>query len=295
MLLQRLPGLGRTSAATEDRQFVDTYLLDGLRASHVLDLLEVADPAVLSADWINPLNDAGLLILGRKIAVFGLVEDAIGFCRKNTRERNSTLLFDIVSALVASAGQPIDLSGIEIVSGHSVTLDLSQSIVKNLYVGDSAIERLVIGGADPVGTRIERTTIGKLEGVANERGIPVWLQNNNKFSSYTSIATVSRIRNANISAGHKVLVTILRKTYFQKGAARKEEALLRGLGKLVKSGQVDRIINKLVAEGLINIVTGDSGKLYAPVRANTARVGKMLAELNMSADPVWRFVGELGD
>jgi hypothetical protein len=90
-----------------------------------------------------------------------------------------------------------------------------------------------------------------------------------------------------------VLVTILRKTYFQKGAARKEEALLRGLGKLVKAGVLDRILNKLIAEGLLTAAAGDTGTIYAPVRAQTRRVGQMLSELNLSRDSVWEFVGSL--
>jgi hypothetical protein len=39
VLIQRLPGLGRTSADTQDHRFVDTYLLDGLRAEHIIIIL----------------------------------------------------------------------------------------------------------------------------------------------------------------------------------------------------------------------------------------------------------------
>jgi hypothetical protein len=88
-------------------------------------------------------------------------------------------------------------------------------------------------------------------------------------------------------------VTVLRKTFFQKGSGRKEEALLRGLGQLVKAGDLDRIVGKLIKEGLLTKQRGDSGDLYVPVRSEARRAGKIIAELSLSKDPIWIFTSEL--
>jgi hypothetical protein len=110
---------------------------------------------------------------------------------------------------------------------------------------------------------------------------------------FSSVATTSRIKAANLGPAQKVLVTVLRKTFFQKGAGRKEEALLRGLGKLVKPGILDRILGRLISEGLLNKAKGDGGDLYIPIRSQARRAGQMVAELSLSKDPIWIFVTSL--
>jgi hypothetical protein len=292
VLLQRLPGLGRTAADTQDRRFVDTYILDGLRAAHVVNLLSGALQGEVTEDWLNPLSENGLLIVSMKLGNLNLVEEAVSFCRKYCRERNKTLIFDVICALLLCGEERLELSGVEIDGGHASTADFSSVRVHGLHISNSIIDKLVLSGFTTDGVAIERSIIGLLEGVSSHSGIPAWLKGN-EISDYTSIATVSRIRSATISSNHKVLVTVLRKTYFQRGAARKEEALLRGLGQLVRSGTVDRILNRLISENLLQATRGDTGTLYVPVRSQTGRVGKMLAELNMSKDPVWEYVGAL--
>jgi len=69
--------------------------------------------------------------------------------------------------------------------------------------------------------------------------------------------------------------------------------LLRGLGKLVKQGTLDKIIGKLISEGIINPEKGKEGNLYIPVRSQTSRVGKIMAEPSLSDDQIWTFVTHL--
>lgn len=288
VLLQRLAGLGRTAADTEDRRFTDTYLLEGLRAMHVIGLVEVHDSSAMDVEWMNPLSENSLLIAARKLQTFNLSDEAIGFCKKFCRQRNKTLIFDLVNASVIVVIPEIDFGGVEIDGGYGATLDLSKTRVAGLFISNSVLEKIILSGMESPNLRITSTDIGVAQGVSSAAGIPEYLKGN-KIESFTSIATVSRIKTSDISAEHKVLVTILRKTYFQKGAARKEEALLRGLGKLVKSNTLDKIINKLIGEHLLTKAKGEEGTIYAPVRSETSRVSRMLAELGLSKDPIWLF------
>jgi hypothetical protein len=79
-------------------------------------------------------------------------------------------------------------------------------------------------------------------------------------------------------------------TFFQKGAGRKEEALVRGLGKLAEP---DKILRLLVRENIITRFRGEEGWVFAPQRAQAGRMRKMLEELNTSTDPIWTEVAAL--
>jgi hypothetical protein len=221
-----------------------------------------------------------------------VVEDAIAFCKANSRAKNQTLLLDITSSLLVSGLTECFLGGSYIQGGHASILDFSHCRVSGLYVEDSIIERVVISGAAVEDVRLTKNIIGTLEGISSQDAIPNWLKGND-VEVFSSIATTSRIRAANLQPTQKVLVTVLRKTFFQKGAGRKEEALLRGLGKLVKMGVLDRILGRLIGEGLLKKEKGESGDLYIPVRSETRRAGQMLAELSLSKDPIWTFVTSL--
>ena len=67
IMLQRLPGLGRLSAETSNREFVDDYILEGLRASDVLDSLRAKESSLAGDVWENPLKE-----LGQRIVAAGI-------------------------------------------------------------------------------------------------------------------------------------------------------------------------------------------------------------------------------
>jgi hypothetical protein len=292
VLLQRLPGLGRTAADSDERRFVDTYLLDGLRASDVINIVDRGDSRPASSNWVNPLSENGLLICGRKLSSLNMLDEATAYLKANTKAKNQTLLLDIIASLLVSGLTDVDLGGAYVDGGHASILDFSHARVKNLHVENSVIEKINISGAAVSNVRFKVNAIGTLEGISSQDAIPDWLSGNT-VDLFSSVATTSRIRAANLLAAQKVLVTVLRKTFFQKGSGRKEEALLRGLGKLVKAGDLDRILGKLISEGLLTKERGDSGDLYVPVRSQTRRAGDMSAELSLSKDAIWSFVSSL--
>jgi hypothetical protein len=292
VLLQRLPGLGRTAADSEDRRFVDTYMLDGLRASNVLDIIERKDTRQWGGNWFNPLSENGLLICGRKLEALSLVDSAISLCKANRSAKNQTLALDVIGSILVSGISDISFGGIYVEGGHASVLDFSHVRLSGIQISCSVLERVIISSASVIDLILTKNDIGVLEGISNQSAIPDWMKDNT-IELFSSVATTSRIRAANLSPTQKVLVTVLRKTFFQKGAGRKEEALLRGLGTLVKAGVLDKIVAKLIGEGILTKEKGQEGNLYVPVRSETRRAGKMLAELSLSKDPIWKFVTEL--
>ncbi|MGA7384395.1 MAG: hypothetical protein WBW81_06805 [Methylocella sp.] len=292
VLLQRLPGLGRTSADTQDRRFVDTYLLDGLRAEHLILVLERSVPHEVDHSWNNALGENAIAIASAKLSELSLVETALSFCVKYKAYHNQTLLMDLVSCILATSNLEIDFRGIEITDAYASSLDLSGMRISNLYVADSIIAKLVVVGAHVEDVAFNKCTIDFLEGISSDSGKPDWLRDC-KIERFSSVATTSRIRAAKLDPAHKVLVTILRKTFFQKGAGRKEEALTRGLGRLVKPGVTQHVIGKLITEGLLSSTTGNEGPVFVPNRAQTQRAGRIISELTFSKDPIWEYVSTL--
>jgi hypothetical protein len=300
VLLQRLPGLGRTASDSQDRRFVDTYLLDGLCAEHIVAILERQVPHEVDQSWSNPINEGGIEIARAKIEDLYLTDTAINFCLKYKDYNNQTLLLDYVSCILANKSRSaesdklnaIDFRGIQITGAYGSLLDCSSTRLQNLYIEHALIERLVISGTQVNGVSFVSCAFATIEGISSESGKPEWLRDC-KIDKFSSVATTSRIRAAKLDPAQKVLVTILRKVFFQKGSGRKEEALTRGLGRLVKPSITSSVIRRLTTDDILSETEGDEGIVYVPNRAQTNRVGKMIAELTFSTDPIWQFVSSL--
>lgn len=104
---------------------------------------------------------------------------------------------------------------------------------------------------------------------------------------------MSRIKKIGLKAPQEVLITIIRKTFFQKGSGRKEEALLRGLGMISGKNYSTRILNIMIREGLLTTFRGNDGTVYSPVRSHTRRMQDILDKLTASTDPLWLEVDNL--
>jgi hypothetical protein len=114
-----------------------------------------------------------------------------------------------------------------------------------------------------------------------------------EVEAFDSVASQSRIRRIGLNPAHEMLITFVRKTFFQKGAGRKEEALLRGFGQVASRNLARRILNILLRDGLLTTFRGSEGAVYVPNRAETRRMQALLDDLASSTDPLWMEVGAL--
>lgn len=122
--------------------------------------------------------------------------------------------------------------------------------------------------------------------------MPSWvkLQSVDRFDS---VQTVAEIRKAGLSPAHEILVSILKKTFLQKGSGRKEEALMRGFGRGTIKSIADDVINLLMREGVLSRHRGNEGWIYAPGRSHSARIQAIVSQLRSSSDPLWANVDAL--
>lgn len=293
VMLQRLPSLGRVGPDSGDRQFIDMYILDGLRAHHISRLVEGDElNRRLSTEisWDNALGVLGQKVLASKM---GAKSGAfLELARRSAGAKNGTLSLDIVSGILRLPQAESNFSNLEVRSGSATEIDFSGSDVRNLEIKSCIIEEVVLPSAPPRDTFVSACLIGKITGASSVDGLGAWIKQN-EVDEFDSVRTVRRIRDAGLNPAHEVLVAIVKKTFFQPGAGRKEEALLRGFAAGAYTKVAPRVLAILVGEDVLRTFRGDEGKVYSPNRKHAGRMKQMLDELRASSDSIWQNVGAL--
>jgi hypothetical protein len=291
-MLQRLPGLGRVAAESNDRQFIDMFILDGLRAIDLSRLITKGEAQIEETPWRNALDQLGQRVLAKKIHEGnGLERRSLQMATRCASGKNRVLACDIAATLVRLPSGECDFQGLAIDEGDFVEFDMTNRVPLNLRIYNTSFGTLSICPVVPKGTELKACVAEKLLGVTSANGLPKWADVD--ADQYLEVQNVASIRRLGLKPAQEILVTIVRKTFFQKGAGRKEEALLRGLGRMGAAALAHRVVNILISEGLLTSFRGDEGTVYAPERSHANRMRKMLDELNVSQDDIWIAVSSL--
>jgi hypothetical protein len=205
---------------------------------------------------------------------------------------NKVLGCDITASILRTDLRDFDFHGLQIDDGHFVRFDMSKTLPSNLVITNTAFGELILPSAPPPNTSISDSIALRVFGVAGAGGLPAWIKNLDA-DRFDSVESVSRIRKIGLDPRHEILAAIVRKTFFQKGTGRKEEALLRGLGKVAAPAVSEKIVNYLIRENVLTRFKGTEGWVYAPNRSFAGRMKKMLYELKVSTDPIWIEIGKL--
>ena len=296
IMLHRLPGLGRLDADSNDRMFVDSYILNGLRAEDIINSVQNMEKSIFEENWINPLNIEGINILANYIEYdeerLKTFLNAAVLCN---RKSNSVFIADIVTAIVKTFIYPyIDFKGINITETHIYSLDFSNKVIENLDFKNVWINDVDLTNVNFKNVNFFNCVIEKIKGISSTNSLPSGFISCN-ISEYQPISTVNRIRRANLSRAQTILVTIIKKIFstVTKGNGRKEEALLRGLGDKSDSKICDKLLNRMLTENLITKHKGHEGWIYSPVLKSTARMVKILSDLSNSNDELWEYASTL--
>jgi hypothetical protein len=293
VMLQRLPALGRVKAESNDRQFIDVYILDGLRAKDVAKVVRSDESSMRAqalTSFINPLDD-----LGQRLLSFHLedrTKESVQFARRCLMHKNRVLACDIIASILRMKLGSFDFGALSVTDGHFIRFDMSGTLPIGLSITDSVFGTLILPSAPPPRTTISNSLAERVFGVGGASGLPGWITNLG-VDTFDSVESVSRIRKIGLDPRHEILVTVIRKTFFQKGSGRKEEALLRGLGQVAAPSVSERIVNLLLKDDVLQRFKGDEGWVYTPNRALAGRMKKMLYELKVSQDPIWLGVENL--
>ncbi len=292
-MLQRLPSLGRVGGESQDRQFVDMFILDGLRAKDVASLpenSEVHRQQAFGSNWLNPLASLGQSILATDLR--NRVETYRQIATRSCAAQNPTLSADIVSAMSKADLPSVDLQGLKLVGAAFTDLDLNDTPLSNLTISEATIERLILPNSPPLNVSINRSLVVRVSGAASYSGLPAWVHLES-VDHFDSVMTVAQIRKAGLSPAHEILTAILKKTFKQKGAGRKEEALLRGFGGGTSKKLASSILSLLMRDEILTRHKGDEGWIYSAKRNHDARISLILDQLRSSGDKLWVEVDDL--
>lgn len=287
VLLQRLVGLGRYESESDNRKFADTYLLDGLRALDICIIIHDDDKiAILQDRWFNPLRNLGVKILAAEIDNHDeLLKKSFRYLSQSTTDHNGIFLGDVFTGYVRILPD-FRANNITIYDAHLAELDLSDSCPSGVTFKDTIIEELHIGAKSVTNFVLSNCTIGIIYGASSPQSLPGWIENSS-VETFHSFKNISAIKDIKLEDRHKVLLTIIHKTFFQKGAARKEEALLRGLGSHARNANPKKIIQLLVSENILTRAKGEEGFIYKPNRKYAARMIELMQQRSSSKDPLW--------
>ncbi|NBC33785.1 MAG: hypothetical protein GVY13_14015 [Alphaproteobacteria bacterium] len=286
-MLQRLPMLGRTDPGSSDRQFLDTYILDGLRATALIESISLEKSTeLINKNWRNPLESFGRALLADHVASPGNAASYLRLCKKSSEKINQILPGDIVSAMLSTEGGQLDFENLVIKDSHLGEIFLADSNAKNIIFEDCIVEQLHIGPVPPQNIVFRRCIIRSVHGLSTSDPRPTYIQDS-QIESYDALSNVAKIREAKLSREQTIFCAIIQKTFFQPGGGRKEEALLRGLGDTADKRAARSILQMLMKEGILDKFPGDSGVVYIPIRKHTQRMAKILSALHHSTDPLW--------
>lgn len=290
VMLQRMVALGRVSPESNDRRFVDMFLLDGLLGMDVSAAVLHPQKDIFKQKWGNPPREVGQAIIAG--GAMGNEDSNIGFALKAINEGNVTLGMDVISAVIATGNRSVDLNGATIQEAHIYSIDFSEQQLTNGTIVQSIIERLCLSVNEPASFSITNCSIESVLGVSSKAGLPKWIQNC-KINNFQSVSTISRIKHSSLKPSEIMFLSIIKKTFFQPGAGRKEAALLRGIGdeKPMKYGH--DILRLLVKEAILKKVPGSEGAVYVPERKYTRRMGDIMHKLGLSDDAPGKKVGQL--
>ena len=291
VMLQRLPSLGRLATDSDERQFTDMYILDGLRAK------DVAEVALSSSETVREVTSAtwrnGLDLLGQRIlASDSRCSDSrlLALAETAATSVNRTLGADIIASLLLRREPELDFEGLQLADGHFVRIDFTGRKVKRLTLADCTFGSLTLPVEPLTSIRIESSLAERVYGATSAKGLPAWAAIT--VDAFDSAENTAGIRRIGLKPAQQILATTIRKTFFQKGAGRKEEALTRGFAKIGTPGLTGKVLNYLLREGVLERSKGQEGWLYIPVRKHSGRMQAILAELTTSQDEIWRTVSE---
>jgi hypothetical protein len=237
------------------------------------------------------LGDVGMGVVMSRLETRSISCGKLGAAldRANKEEDLDSLLFDLVRLMIERScviESPLVLRGV-VVDEIELT-SASQGYVR-LRFRDCYFGRLLLDAdLDPKSLpRFESCYFGDVDGRASLKDLPKGVFDSEcefgKFSEQPE--TTAAIQGMSLPIGTIIMLTVLKKIFFQSGSGRKENALHRGLDHQARR-LVPAVLHLLQKEGLISPYkrAGLSMKIWHPDRTQRARVGRLIASPRTAED-----------
>lgn len=289
-MLMRLCTLGRVAPSSPERQFVDNYIVDGLRAEALIRSIDTQDKSITNQRWKQPLSRLGWSLLHDSLVSLdrdGAYKATLALL---TRGNNYQAYAEVLSTLLAIDGPLIDACGASLSDCDVYWLRVGQRRIINITIKSSYIRNLeLLPEATDARSVLELTDCQILElfGVSSSDGLPIWIHGS-EIEKYDSLSNANLIKRSELGAAHTLFLAVVHKIFFQPGAGRQENALLKGgFGQKFDHKLLSKILAILLREKLIEKHPGDAGPIYGPIRKHTKRMTAIKGQLALSGDPLW--------
>lgn len=291
VMLQRLPGLSRVSSESTDRQFIDHYILDGLRADLLIEVVYSDNKEYFRKNWQHPLTKTGIEIVAKKMSNDKSANIFIQFLNKAIKDDgNRILIGDIVSSIINHESKNvINLKGIVINNTTIGALNFSRSLIDNVLFVDCFIDEVDITNYSFTKISFKDCIIRKIYGISKGSELPPFFTNS-EIELFEPDPMSSTNRLSDLSPNHMIFISIIKK-FFLLDSKKTENDLKKSYGNREDKERVSEILKILIKEKIVS--KPDEKKCHTAKTFNRKRILKILDQLNKSKDPLWKSIGEL--
>lgn len=277
VLLLRLPGLGYDPNDHNVRRFIDKDFADACAAGFLFNSLSSYNENMskLFNDVQCHLLDVGYAMFEHKCKAY--TQKQIGALLNSClRQENQYVKSDAVMLMQRLNIPIVDTVYIQGVSGK-VCIDCEFDM-HNVTYADCVFDSVEIDGVvnEPFLPKFQGSYIEKVDGIFESSKDLLFDDNCQVFEYVDDLKTTNAIMNTPLDTQVKVLVSILKKLYIQRGAGRLESAFLRGLDTNAKR-YVGDILRLLQTEGLAVKLARSGKEIWLAEMRNFPRVGKIIS------------------
>lgn len=305
--LQRLPALSAMSEDPGSRTFVDEDMLYALQGGALVDLItgSFAGQSLRSIDALRPnaFKMATYKCVSTEITADTVVAVGERFHRHRARGESNgelaspQLVGDCVELAMDIAIElekdSIDFRGLDVAGAVVGQVRADEVIPHAITFSDCQIGdlRLTQFSSASLPFRVVGGIVNRVSGAASREGLPEGLVDAQcEIQQFDALSTNADVLRSDLSPGTKALLTVLRKLYKQAGSGRKVSALHRGITDAKVKAQIEAIIDLLERAGMLRLFN----QVAHPVRAQSARIERILAAPLLSDDPVCVEARQLG-
>ncbi|MEM9161410.1 MAG: hypothetical protein AAGB46_20375 [Verrucomicrobiota bacterium] len=291
LLTSRLPGLGSVPGKPGSKAFVDDAFADAAASGQVSQYLETP-----FNDHLHLMNlEKSLGILGKEMVFWhlggetGSLQLAIQQSAKDPKY--SRLTCDLFSVMnensISYTGDVLIIS-----DGYfdHLEVDANQDF-SNIKFRECLIRKLELGRSDlkheeKSFPKFKRCVIERVIGAMSASDLPKRLFSGTSIEDFSEFAATNEaVIKSNLPEPTKVLLTILRKLFIQRGSGRLISALHRGLPQR-STKFVMPIIDALISRGFSEIITLDRRNILLPNRSKAADALSIINAPNMSKEEI---------
>lgn len=291
LLLQRLPGLGATQQQDGSRHLIDTDFADAARAGDIVRFIEdpFANRPAEANGWECPLETLGIEIVAERLINTAGLAGKLSTAAVQANE-SSVLAFDVIRVVQAmGTGSPEGYVNIRGILIPHLELSADRKLGPNVIFEDCVITECYIepGLGQEELPRFKNCHFAAVSGRVSRVDIPdgVLVGTCVVDDFGDSSDATAHIMDLRLPLSTRVILTLLKKIFLQKGSARRQSSLARGLDHNAKR-LVPDLMRLLSQQGLVDEGKSREGAVWIPKRDHMHRVRQIIAAPSNSKDPL---------